>query len=94
MGAPAGNKFAANGARWRNAIEAALAKRSKAKQVQALEELAEKLIDMGLGGDLGAIQEIGNRLDGKPVQAVSGPDGGPLTIEIIRFASRAGQPTE
>ena len=32
--------------------------------------LAEKVFEMAMDGDMQAIQEIGNRLDGKPVQAV------------------------
>ena len=65
-----GNQAAAHGFRWRRAIANALDQRSKRDQVVALELLAEKLIDMALAGDLGAIKEIGNRLDGMPPQSV------------------------
>lgn len=84
MPAPKGNLYAAKDRRWRHAIETALANRSRAKQVEELEVLANKLIDMGLEGDLGAIQEIGNRLDGKPAQAIVGADGGPVMFEMIK----------
>ena len=65
-----GNQAWAKGFRWRTAIKNALEQRSKRDQVVALELLAEKLIDMALAGDLGAIKEIGNRLDGMPAQSV------------------------
>lgn len=35
-----------------------------------LREMADVTMNMALDGNLGAIQEIGNRLDGKPVQQV------------------------
>lgn len=51
-----------------------------------LRMLAEKLVEAGLEGDVTALKEIGDRLDGKPAQALTGdPDGGALTIKIVRF---------
>lgn len=49
-----------------------------------LELLANKLIDMALAGDLGAIKEIGNRLDGLPVQSVAVQDRTDLTV-ILQY---------
>lgn len=37
---------------------------------RALRQIASKLIDMAATGDLQAIKEIGDRLDGKPAQAL------------------------
>ena len=37
---------------------------------------------MALAGNLGAIKEIGDRLDGKPAQEIMGEDGGPLQAAI------------
>ena len=42
----------------------------KAKKVRALRLLARKLVSRGIEGDVSALKEIGDRLDGKPTQAV------------------------
>jgi hypothetical protein len=46
------------------------------------------LIDKASAGDVQAIREIGDRLDGKPAQAVehSGEGGGPLQVSVVRFS--------
>ena len=51
---------------------------------EALEEVAEGLISAARSGDLVAIKEIADRLDGKSRQAseISGPDGGPQRYRI------------
>jgi hypothetical protein len=48
--------------------------------------------NQALAGNKDAWKEIGERLDGKPAQAIVGHDGGPLTVEIVRFG--AGQAPE
>lgn len=69
MGAPLGNKNASNSGRtqWRDAIRKALAKDKK-----ALERVATRLIKAAKDGDMQAIKELGDRLDGKPTQTVNG----------------------
>jgi hypothetical protein len=54
------------------------------EQVQALEKVAAKLVDMAIEGDLGAIRELGDRIDGKAVQAleVAGANGEPIPVAI------------
>jgi hypothetical protein len=44
--------------------------------------IAKKLAQLARGGDLQAIREVFDRVDGKPTQAVehAGHDGGPLVI--------------
>jgi len=69
-GAPEGNNNAAKGRRWAIAIEKALELRSKSDQQKALVELAGKLLDKCAEGDLQALKELGDRLDGKPSQSV------------------------
>jgi len=70
VGAPLGNQNAARGRIWKAAIERALSKRARCDQVAALDELAEKLLTLADQGDLGALKELGDRLEGKAVQAV------------------------
>lgn len=62
------------------AIERAIRKRSRTDQMEALDELAEKLLVLCDGGDMAALREFGDRYDGKPAQALTGADGGPLVI--------------
>lgn len=45
-----------------------------------LRALAEKLRDRALEGDITALKEIGDRLDGKPPQTVAGDPENPLNI--------------
>lgn len=50
-----------------------------------LRRIAEKLLDAAEAGDLQAMKEIGDRLDGKPAQAVthSGDADAPLVFQKI-----------
>lgn len=41
---------------------------------KALRKIARNLIDLAASGDLPAIREIADRMDGKPAQAVGGDD--------------------
>ena len=45
-----------------------------------LRALAEKLRDRALEGDVTALKEIGDRLDGKPAQTIAGDPENPLNI--------------
>ncbi len=84
MAAPLGNQNAAKGRLWAAAINRAIASRSKREGVEILESLADKLIDAALDGDLPALKEIGDRLDGKPSQQIVGAgDIGEHLISII-----------
>ncbi len=68
---------------WRDAIERAVARAVTGKVDYAkLDELADQLIAVASAGDIQALKEIGDRLDGKPAQALTGPDGEKL-IESI-----------
>ena len=71
---------------WADALRlAALRVDSKTKQ-QKLSLLAEQTIKAGLAGDMSAVREIGDRLDGKATQPVEGANGGPLVVQIVRYA--------
>ncbi len=77
-----GNQLGRNSYRWRDAINRALAQRSRKAMHDELELLANKLIDMALAGDLGAIKEIGNRLDGMSAQSVAVKERKDLTVIV------------
>ena len=50
-----------------------------------LRAAAEKLLDMAAVGDISALKELGDRLDGKPAQALvhaGDPDGAPIASKI------------
>lgn len=74
---------------WRDAIHRAVKRKLEGKgDPQALDKLADALVAKGLEGDVSALKEIGDRLDGKPKQQIehSGEDGGPLQVNIVRFS--------
>lgn len=52
-----------------------------------LRDAADKLLSEAAKGEPWAIQMLADRLDGKPAQqvALTGPDDGPLVVEINRF---------
>ncbi len=54
------------------------------KKTKKLSLLADKLVERALEGDITAMKEIGDRLDGKPAQAVElgGRDGEDLSFTI------------
>lgn len=86
MAAPKGNQFAAKGKRWQRAIEKALEARSSRKdELDALEALAESLLKRCDEGDLQALKELGDRIDGKSAQSmtISGDEDSPLVIKSI-----------
>ena len=69
MAAAIGNDYAAKGAKWNSAIRRAIARNDG-----SLNRIADKLLEMAESGDMAAIKEIGDRLDGKPKQALVGGD--------------------
>jgi hypothetical protein len=82
MAAAPGNQYAAKEKLWRAAIVRALQKRSRADTVEALDLLAERLLEACDKLDMTAIKELGDRLDGKPKQQIeaTGEGGGPIVI--------------
>lgn len=67
-GAPEGNQNAVKSKRWQQAIDRALEKRCKGDGIKALDDLAEKLLANAEAGDMSALKELGDRIDGKPSQ--------------------------
>lgn len=95
-GAPQGNQNAAKAKVWAAAIHRALERRQAADvRIKAIDELADKLLNACYEGDLAALQELGNRLDGKPAQVIVGDDESPpVRIEKIeRVIVRANPET-
>jgi len=84
-GAPTGNQNAVKGMRWRNAIEKALDNRCKSDGQKALVAIAEAMLAKAAEGDISAIKELGDRMDGRAHQSTSleGPDGGPVKIQEV-----------
>lgn len=67
MAAPKGNTFGSKTQRmWRDTLL-----RKCRQNPNALEEIALKVIEMAKEGDMRAVKEIGDRLDGLPTQEVS-----------------------
>jgi hypothetical protein len=91
-GAPVGNQNAANGKKWRAAIDRALETRSRSEGREILDALADELINQALAGEQWAFQQLGDRLDGKVAQGVelSGPGGGPVQTVVNFVAASNG----
>ncbi len=71
---------------WRGALSRAVNHRLKEEgNPKVLEKLAQTVVDMALAGNLDAIKEIGNRLDGKSFQAVaiSGDSENPIKVILV-----------
>lgn len=83
VGAPEGNQNGLKQNRlWGETIRRAVTQADGKK----LRQIADTLIELAAQGDIQAIKELGDRLDGKPAQAITGADGGPLTINLVKFA--------
>ena len=65
-GAPLGNDNAKRTKPWRDAIDRALAQ----DDGKRLRSIAETLLTKAADGDMSAIRELGDRLDGKAMQAI------------------------
>lgn len=84
MGAPLGNQNGAKAKLWHAAILRALDKRGAGDRLKALDDLAEKLLQNVETGDMAALKEFGDRLDGKPAQAiVNGDDGEAFKVSAL-----------
>jgi len=67
---------------WADAVRKASHAIDPKAKAKKLELLAKALVNAGLAGDVSALKEIGDRLDGKVPQAMQheGKDGGPLVV--------------
>lgn len=90
MGAPVGNKNASKAKTWADAIRRALAQTDPRKQRKKLDMVAEALVASALDGDVAAMKEIGDRLDGKPAATLANPDGESFRVEVTQTIVDAG----
>ena len=89
VGGQPGNQNAAKGKRWAAAIDRALERRyeknASLKDAQeALDALAEQLLLKADDGDMAALKELGDRIEGKPAQSVtvSGDPDNPMSFTV------------
>ena len=81
-GAPKGNKNAVKDNRlWGDAVRRAVMQRKG----QKLRQLADKLVDLAQEGDIQALKELGDRLDGRAAQSI-GIDQEANIIKVIHEA--------
>jgi len=78
-GAPKGNTNASKAKKLSKMLQDRLTER---KEEQAL---MDKLLDLALGGDMAAIKEVFDRIDGKPKQAIVGGDEDDSPIQITQI---------
>lgn len=82
MAAAEGNTYSSKDNRlWANTLRRAIVQSDGAK----IRAIAEKVLALAEAGDMAAVREVGDRLDGKAAQSVAltGPDGGPMQFEQI-----------
>ena len=79
-----------NGRPWKAAIARALARAEADGKFTDLNKLADKLLEKAAEGDMAALKELGDRLDGRSVQAIAGADGtGP--VELLMAWAKPGE---
>lgn len=102
-GAQPGNQNAKKGRQWQRAIKRALARyadangQANATARKGLDLVATKFVAHAASGEAWAMKELGDRIDGKPTQAVevSGPDGGSIDTKMtMEFVDASASPKE
>jgi hypothetical protein len=91
MGAPLGNQNSSKANRlWAETIRRAVVQADPEK----LRRIADKLLAMAEDGDIQAIKEVGDRLDGKPNQTVDATVKGDLAGILSAIPTRDDPPLE
>jgi hypothetical protein len=81
-GAQPGNQNARKAKVWQDAVKRAIARKSNGDLAHGLDSLADKLVTAAELGEQWALLEIGNRLDGKSPQALTGGDDDDAPIKF------------
>ena len=84
LGAPKGNDNNTKNKPWAEAL-----RREVIQDPERLRRIARKTCKMAEEGDLQAIKEIGDRLDGKPHQTIAADING--TVEVVELQRFAGK---
>lgn len=88
MGAPLGNTNSSLENRlWGNTI-----RRAAIQDAERMRRIAEKLLSMAEEGDVQAMKEIGDRLDGKPAQTIEANVSGNLAGLLAGLGGKADDP--
>lgn len=89
MGAPLGNQNTRKGKAWTEALKRALARYSGESVDKGLDRLADRMVKAAIEGDddqaaVMIAEKIGDRIEGKPTQAVGLEDGngGPVSLAV------------
>ena len=90
-GGQPGNSNAVKNRPWRLAIDRALEKKSRVDKIEALDEIAEKVVTTALAGPnydkgdpwLAAVHELADRLDGKPHQQIQVQGDADQPLQIV-----------
>ncbi len=94
-GGQLGNSNGARGKVWRDALDKAVKqytnKEDKIERGQALFRIATGVVEQALDGNVAAIQELGNRLDGKPHQSMDIGVHDSMPLEEMNDAELAGE---
>lgn len=82
-GAPVGNDYATKAKVFHDAVRKACVQEDWKRVNQGVNELLHKVAE----GERWALELLRDTLDGKPKQQIeaTGEDGGPLTVQIIKF---------
>lgn len=84
MGAPVGNQNGKKAKLWEQALKRALARASGSTIDAGLDKIADIVVANAFMGQEKAIDEVANRMDGKPAQAIVGDDSAdPISIREI-----------
>lgn len=92
MAAEKGSTNRADGKRFELALQAILSEaheKEGPEKWEALKDIARALVMEAKSGNIPAIKEVADRLDGKSAQsvAVTGADGGPFIVQVVSFAN-------
>ena len=86
-GAPLGNQNAKKGRLFEQAFIRAIKQRDlDAGDGETLRKIADKMLDLALGGDVSSFREARDTVDGKPAQSVTlaGDPENPVVTKVIR----------